>query len=75
MVKEKARGAGRQALRRIPELPAAEHSAEDASCQLTSVLSDAEQNSEHHPSLSNQELADSTDDVKCSKFVWYDSKM
>lgn len=69
MVKEKARGAGRQALRRIPELPAAEHRAEDASCLLTSVLSDAGQNSEHHPSLSNQELAVSTNELKCSKFV------
>lgn len=69
MVKEKARGAGRQALRRIQELPAAEHSAEDASCLLTSVLSDAGQNSEHHLSLSNQELAVSTDDVKYSMFV------
>lgn len=54
MVKEKARGTGRQPLPRIPELPAAEHraEAEDASCLLTSVLSDAGQNSEHHPSLS-----------------------
>lgn len=69
MVKEKARGAGRQALPRIPELPAAEHRAEDASCLLTSVLSDAGQNSEHHPSLSNHDLAVSTNEVKCSKFV------
>lgn len=52
-----------QALPRIPELPAAEHSVEDASCPLTSALSGSGQNSEHHPVLSNQDLTFSTDEV------------